>query len=187
MPSRYPLGLMALALFRCGLLSHLRPIGRCARSRPCRRPAPYHMHDHTCTRPRTVRPCIRRTHAHTHKRVELARDCRTPPRRGLMGRVEPARARAVQPRTPSSRAVLSRESYGTDARGVARLHPPAPRLLNAEPRGRRARATAEPPLMPIACARALRVPRRCLGCSRRCLRSVRLCATKTCAHCRGSW
>ena len=40
-----------------------------------------------------------------------------------MGRVEPARARAVQPRTPSSRAVLSRESYGTDARGVARLHP----------------------------------------------------------------
>ena len=40
-----------------------------------------------------------------------------------MGRVEPARARAVQPRTPSSRAVLSRESYGTDAGGVARLHP----------------------------------------------------------------
>ena len=55
---------------------------------------------------------------------------------------------------------------------------PAPRPLNAEPRGRRARATAEPPLMPIACARALRVPRRCLGCSRRCLRFVRLCATK---------
>ena len=55
---------------------------------------------------------------------------------------------------------------------------PAPRPLNAEPRGRRARATAELPLMPIACARALRVPRRCLGCSRRCLRFVRLCATK---------
>ena len=59
---------------------------------------------------------------------------------------------------------------------------PAPRPLNAEPRGRRARATAEPPLMPIACARALRVPRRCLGCSRRCLRFVRLCATKKPVH-----
>jgi hypothetical protein len=76
--------------------------------------------------------------------------------------------RALRPAPPSAEC---------RATGLHASTHTAPRLVNAEPRGRRARASVEPPLVPIACARALRVPRRCLGGSRRCLRFVRLCAT----------
>ena len=41
--------LVSLSLFRCGLLSRLRPIGRCARARPCRHSTYIHSTYYTTT------------------------------------------------------------------------------------------------------------------------------------------
>jgi hypothetical protein len=92
-------------------------------------------------------------------------------------RSERAASRAAVPETPLPGARAAARAAICRATGLHASTHTAPRLVNAEPRGRRARASVEPPLVPIACARALRVPRRCLGGSRRCLRFVRLCAT----------
>ena len=148
--------------YRTAYLSHMRPILSTLHTQhtPCRTAVPY-------ARVRVTRPPRPACGAGGRGAVVCAaRRCR------------PRRLRRCR-----RRRRLHRRRRRHRCRRRSRLRrsgcqKPAPRPLNAEPRGRRARATAEPPLMPIACARALRVPRRCLGCSRRCLRFVRLCATK---------
>jgi hypothetical protein len=169
---------MALSLFRCGLLSRLRPIGRCARARPCRHSTYihstyyYHMHVHVVSRPPA------------RSSPSAARYC------SPAAASEPAASAASRPRALASRRLRFVRALPASARAPRAV---SGRAAPARPCSNRCRSPhwvavvaedskAPPPsVMPIArrnCACAVRVPRRCLGCARCCLWSIRLRATK---------